>query len=298
MKNIIVILFASISFCSLFANATLQGKVYNQETNELLLLVDILVWAESSTPNFWEVIYDTETDENGSYIIDISPGEYCVDFYVNTPIYGSATFDITLTEGQIVFQDVYIEDTGMASWDTGHVFETDMNTGEQIPLPDVSIYVNHGPEPVVTTNENGFFGIVGLCFETYTWSFVKDGYETLDLEITACYNEYTIEMTHLVGSSDNISFLTQNLKNYPNPFNPSTTISFSLKEESHVLLEVYNVKGQQVKQLINKYYSFGSHSINWDGDNDSGNLVSSGIYYLNLSINNKKNSMTKCLLLK
>ena len=122
MRKLLIIFFVTIASYSLFANATVHGMIYNQDTSEPLYHVNIRVWAESSTPGFWEVVHNTESDEFGAYIFEILPGEYWVQFYVSTPIYGTASFDVTLEEGQIVEQDVYIQDTGMASWDTGFVF--------------------------------------------------------------------------------------------------------------------------------------------------------------------------------
>lgn len=89
------------------------------------------------------------------------------------------------------------------------------------------------------------------------------------------------------------------LTNYPNPFNPETTISFSVTQNSSfVNLEVYNIKGQKVKTLVHNEYSLGSHSVIWRGDNDSGQSVSSGIYYYRMNVNGKTEAVKKCLLLK
>ncbi|MGB2697593.1 MAG: S8 family serine peptidase [Candidatus Zixiibacteriota bacterium] len=68
-------------------------------------------------------------------------------------------------------------------------------------------------------------------------------------------------------------------QNYPNPFNPMTEFSISLPQETHVNLVVYNVMGQKVKTLVNDHMSAGTHSITWDGTNENGNVVSSGIYF-------------------
>jgi len=66
--------------------------------------------------------------------------------------------------------------------------------------------------------------------------------------------------------------------NYPNPFNPSTTIRFSLREAGRVRLEVRNVRGQLVKVLANDRFNAGQHTLSWDGTDDSGRQVASGIY--------------------
>ncbi len=67
--------------------------------------------------------------------------------------------------------------------------------------------------------------------------------------------------------------------NYPNPFNPTTTIRFDTLEPSNVTLEVYNIEGQRVRTLVNHYVSAGTHSVVWNGTNDLGQQVSAGHYF-------------------
>jgi hypothetical protein len=71
------------------------------------------------------------------------------------------------------------------------------------------------------------------------------------------------------------------LGNYPNPFNPSTNISFALPENSSVSLKVYNIAGQLVWNY-EKYYEAGTHTITWNGTNLNGESVSSGVYFYRL----------------
>jgi len=68
-------------------------------------------------------------------------------------------------------------------------------------------------------------------------------------------------------------------QNYPNPFNPSTQIEFELQRRSITRLTVYNILGQQVRNLVNAELSAGQHRITWDGSDDAGDLVSTGIYF-------------------
>jgi len=106
--------------------------------------------------------------------------------------------------------------------------------------------------------------------------------------------------TNLTSTDDQqietVSFV--DLSNYPNPFNPSTTINFSIKNDSNVELSIYNLKGQKIKTLAHNDFTKGSHSIVWNGDDESGKSVSSGIYYYKLKINGKTEAVKKCLLLK
>lgn len=88
------------------------------------------------------------------------------------------------------------------------------------------------------------------------------------------------------------------LSNYPNPFNPSTTIEFSIQNDSNIDISIFNIKGQRINNLAQCEFKKGFHSIIWNGDDDSGKSVSSGIYYYKLKINGKAEVVKKCLLLK
>ncbi len=70
--------------------------------------------------------------------------------------------------------------------------------------------------------------------------------------------------------------------NYPNPFNPSTTINFSLPKTAPVKLVIYNIRGQKVKVLLNESLECGNHSIVWNGRDDGNRPVASGVYFARL----------------
>jgi hypothetical protein len=88
------------------------------------------------------------------------------------------------------------------------------------------------------------------------------------------------------------------ISNFPNPFNPSTTIEFSVQNDSNIELSIFNTKGQKVITLINDEMGKGSHSIRWNGDYEFGKSVSSGIYLYMLQVNGKIEAVKKCMLLK
>jgi hypothetical protein len=67
-------------------------------------------------------------------------------------------------------------------------------------------------------------------------------------------------------------------QNYPNPFNPSTTIRYSIVEPGNVSIKIYDILGREIKTLVNDVRNAGTYSSTWNGDNDFGNKVSSGIY--------------------
>lgn len=89
------------------------------------------------------------------------------------------------------------------------------------------------------------------------------------------------------------------LRNYPNPFNPDTNISFKLESQQPALVElnIYNIKGQLVKTLVNKKLNKGYYSYNWKGKNKFNKPVSTGVYFYKLKVNNQQ-KVKKMLLVK
>ena len=86
-------------------------------------------------------------------------------------------------------------------------------------------------------------------------------------------------------------------QNYPNPFNSQTKIEFQLPSHSSVKLEIFNILGEKIKTLLNDEKSPGYYSINWEGKNDFGNSVNSGIYFVKFS-SDKFSDIKKMTLLK
>ena len=108
----------------------------------------------------------------------------------------------------------------------------------------------------------------------------------------------TIPPDNYVANDDQlISVPFQLAQNYPNPFNPSTTISFSTKISGPARLTVYNMKGQVVRTLLEGEVHKGEHSYVWNGKDDSGDRVSSGLYLYRLDCNGKSQTR-KMLLMK
>ena len=99
-------------------------------------------------------------------------------------------------------------------------------------------------------------------------------------------------------ANDELIITSYELNNYPNPFNPSTTIEFSIQNDSQIELSVFNIKGRKVKTLVHNELAEGDHSIIWSGDDNFGNSVSSGVYLYKLIVDSKTEAVNKCLLLK
>jgi flagellar hook assembly protein FlgD len=93
------------------------------------------------------------------------------------------------------------------------------------------------------------------------------------------FETIALEVVYNVANDQNLPAFTKLNKNYPNPFNPQTSISYSLKQAGPVKIEIFNVKGQLVRTLVNTTKKAGKYNAVWFGQNDSGSKVGSGIYF-------------------
>ncbi|MDP2173692.1 MAG: T9SS type A sorting domain-containing protein, partial [Candidatus Cloacimonadaceae bacterium] len=99
------------------------------------------------------------------------------------------------------------------------------------------------------------------------------------------------------NDDDIIPVYTLNASNYPNPFNPETTIAFSVPTNGKTDIKVYNLKGQLVRNLMSGELTAGNHNVVWNGKDDRGNGVSSGLYFYRVT-NNSQTITRKMLLAK
>ncbi len=140
----------------------------------------------------------------------------------------------------------------------------------------------------------------GISFREY----VNLNDDLLDIEF---FNDtgfvYSVDsiykLTYPVSNNDSEQILGNDyqLTNYPNPFNPQTTISFALEKAESVKLEIFNSKGQRVKNLLKSKLQPGKHNYAWDGTDNHNNKVSSGVYFYRLEVAGEKH-IKQCILLK
>ena len=83
------------------------------------------------------------------------------------------------------------------------------------------------------------------------------------------------------------------LQNYPNPFNPETTIPFQLPVESHVILTIFDLLGRAIRTIIQSELGTGAHTLTWDGRNNNGEPVGSGIYVYRLTASPRNGTSEK-----
>lgn len=128
--------------------------------------------------------------------------------------------------------------------------------------------------------------------ETYTdyWCSYASNEITINWNAPMVYVAYAIE--HYLGGEDKntdiersgespTGFMLQ--ENYPNPFNPETTIKYSVGEATQVSIKVYNLTGQHVSTLLDRYHTAGEYQARWNGFNEQGAAVSSGTYFYKMT---------------
>jgi len=147
----------------------------------------------------------------------------------------------------------------------GYAYVADYSSGLQI------INVSNPASPALAGSYNtpGNTEVVAV---SGAYAYVADYYSLMILKSTVTSVD---DETPVKGKIPNQFKLMQN---YPNPFNPVTVIRFEIPKASEVRITVYNILGEKVKTLVSGYLSAGSSSVKWDGTNDKGEQVSSGIY--------------------
>jgi len=137
----------------------------------------------------------------------------------------------------------------------------------------------------------------------FGWNGAGDGWYSLPDGMPYGFNTIFAAIINIDSPPqcvDNTSHQDVILQNYPNPFRNSTTISFNLATDLHGLarIRIYNIKGQLVRELKIKNYKFKISKAYWDGKDDNGKPVGSGIYLYRLKADDKIIDTKKCLLLR
>ncbi|MCF7794701.1 MAG: hypothetical protein K9N09_12295 [Candidatus Cloacimonetes bacterium] len=268
---------------------SIEGNVVDSITS------DPIPFAQISCPFAYSI-----SDENGYFLINNIPtGER--EIFINAIGYFNFESDlITVTEN-----------------DTAYIF-CEMTENPDTPAAPVNLQA----EVIENTQVNLWWEAprdLLLAYNIYRNGFLIEStneLEFLDEIFVAGTYEYFVTAIYDVGESlpsntaevlieevgvFNIELPMTNLQmtNYPNPFNPTTTISFNVTQtSSFVTLEIFNIKGQKVKTLLNSLLSAGHFECIWNGKDNSNKSVSSGEYFARLKVNGEEIDVRKMLLLR
>jgi hypothetical protein len=244
------------------------------------------------------IFWDNSTFENGGVIslsCDSNPILINSIIYNNSPnkIEYLETDPITSNSISIYYSDVQNGEDIIQTNGFGNYYFDDSNIDSD-PLFEDAI------------NENFLFSAISPCIDSGTppgWLIPPVNNITIDEllgynHIGINYDIGAFEYSNNAVEDELLPIKKVNISNYPNPFNPTTTIEFSIPNESNINLSIYNIKGQKIKTLTTDQYEKGNHSVLWTGVDDAGKLVSSGIYMYKLNVDGKTEAVKRCLLLK
>ena len=161
------------------------------------------------------------------------------------------------------------------------------------------VEISSGKPKVPVTLTLNKFGNLSNDFKVYlldrTEERVIDVTTSLSHQFVLGKKEYTRQLRLLIGTESFVENNTGGIplvpleysldQNFPNPFNPTTTIKYSISHSANVKLEIFNILGQRIKTLVHQFQPIGVYTIQWDGTDDQQKKVASGFYYYRLQAN-------------
>nr|MBC8384062.1 T9SS type A sorting domain-containing protein [Candidatus Cloacimonadota bacterium] len=263
----------------------------------------------------WHLSDNKNHTDNGEY--SVKCGGTGSSDYANHTHSGLVTPDIVLLPDSYIkfyhWMDAEIDNSTQA-WDGGLIeISTDgenfqgieplggypytITPNDESPFPPgIPVFSGSINWQEVELDLSDFSGSVQLRFVFGSDGYVTgEGWYIDDLQVgsyTSSENDYVIPAKAILN------------QNYPNPFyaasnsRANTTISFSIPEDAFVNLDVFNIKGQLVKTLIDDQVNRGNHEVQWNGTDNSDRPVASGIYFYKLKPDGKFTSVKKMILMK
>lgn len=201
------------------------------------------------------------------------------------------TNDLYLFNGQ---GDDFVANDGSSAW-CGHAWgNTFLEYGVELKK-FTDFWRNNGYNFLNSGDRVGIAGFIETPIDDWGTDFSPRG----EVEVISGNSTFLGKISQPAIPTD-IRLLT----NYPNPFNPETMIEYHLPYTANVQVSIYNLQGQQVRMLAQGAYSPGQHTVKWNGRDNTGNRVSSGVYFYKLTVNaidkneGKFVQMKKMMLLK
>jgi|GEM_PF-2937694 len=252
----------------------------------------VLVAAVAGGGNHWEAA--CVTDMFGNYILENLPEG---DYYILAYEYNSVP---TYYPGVIDFQDAVVVnalgnvtgiDFELIMPETNGIYQANgyvLNSNYD-PVANANVVILDEMETVLgyaVTNSDGYYLVNGLPTGNLTGIATKVLYESdeepVNMTTTGSADFVINPETTTDAPEEGITPAAITMNNYPNPFNPLTTISFDLTDAGYTTLNIYNIAGQKIATLVQNELPAGTHNISWNGTTQNGTTVSSGMYFYRL----------------
>jgi hypothetical protein len=156
--------------------------------------------------------------------------------------------------------------------------------GDQSRLYSQSVNVGLDTEVMITDSVYFEYGKIYYFAVTAFDSSMNESAFSEEVSVLLANQFGGFDPLPALDEEDLARFRTEYLlyQNHPNPFNPETKTRFHLPEANHVVLRIYDILGKEIRTLADGIYEAGYHSLNWDGRDNHGNPLSSGIYLYQL----------------
>lgn len=288
---------------NLIGDINLNGVTY--EIGDAIILTNYLSFPELAPLSPRQLLNsDVNRDGYGATIADLV---FMVNKIVNITAFGKKLSPMTSPVVDVIVR----KDAGRMKL----AYDSEDDLGGLLLVLKSYENISSVPDLFSGMEENGMMvkssvndNLVNVLIYSDDGTRMPSGYSSfLEIDNKAKFNIDEIQISsadgyllrpEITGDKDNVrpnDFALN--QNYPNPFNPSTELAFSLPRTSDITLTIYNVLGQEVKRLVEGTFTAGDHSVVWDGRDNAGRVVSSGVYFYRLTA---ENFMTekKMLLLK
>jgi hypothetical protein len=243
-----------------------------------------------SSDEDWEE--STMSDHNGNYSLNhLFPGNYYVVAYslYTPPLYYNNQLtweaaDLVTVNGQITGINFDLISTYSDGPSNLNGFISD---GTGTVLDNVIVVITNSANQVIgfsRTNELGQYSVSNVPAESFNVIATKLGYATVTQPVSLSGTQIAdFIMQAPTANDDSVTpGIPAMITNYPNPFNPNTNILFTAPKDSQVSVKIFNIKGQCIKNLLNTNVKAGNHVLTWDGTDNNGNGVTSGIYMVSM----------------
>jgi len=225
--------------------------------------------------------YYAWTDENGYWEMSVKPGVYDLyawPSYEYASLFRSAVDLNNDTKMELVLDLAEIKVTGRVEDESGHPVDSVL----------VSAYdPNTGLNATTWTDTDGRYEfmlpagryevVIDGAQEGAGLQVIQDMDITADKALNFRLGEGLLDDTENTGP--NLPKAFEMSQNFPNPFNPSTTIQYDLPQAGHVQIKVFDIRGRVVATLVDREETAGSHTVQWSGREDSGRTLGSGVYF-------------------
>ncbi len=262
---------SDIDFMYLLPDGDFYGVVIDEDGDPIANAAFLMDNPNSVIP------YVFASDELGNFAISLADGTY--EYTVTALGYSVLTDEVTINGGD-VYREIILEEIGGEPDGQFYGFVRNEQSEPVVNAEIMIIPITPAGDPqYVYTMADGSFGIA-LYNGTYSYMVSHAWYigVTGEFEIAGADVYHEIVMLP-VNENDNDVLYTNDLKAYPNPFNPTTSIEFYISQAGETTLNIYNLKGELVNTLLSADLEAGKYTVTWDGRDENKIKVASGIYF-------------------